>query len=103
VIWERPLSPSHGGEPDSGTDTALNLVYVVDLAKGNLGDSAFAEFSSGAHIGFVAQNVYLFCAPENLSAIVRGNIDKPVLRKIMKLQSAQKIALAQSVGFQKDQ
>ena len=58
-----------------------------------------AEFFTGAHTAFIAQNVYLFCASEGLSTVVRGNIDKAALAKIMKLRGDQKITLAQSVGY----
>ena len=82
-------------------DAALNLVYVADLTKGNIKDPAAIEFYAGADTAFLAQNVYLFCASEGLSAVVRGSINRPELAKIMKLRSDQKITLAQSVGYPK--
>jgi nitroreductase len=90
------------GNQDYVREAPLNLIYVVDSSKGDVRDTALAEFLSGAHAAFVAQNVYLFCASENLSVVVRGNIDKTALRKSMKLRPDQKITLAQSVGFPKD-
>ncbi len=80
-------------------DAALNLVYVADLAKANIKDPLAVEFYSGADTAFLAQNVYLFCASEGLSTVVRGNIDRTELAKTMKLRSDQKITLAQSVGY----
>ena len=53
----------------------------------------------GAHTGFLVQNVYLFCASEGLSTVVRGSVDKEKLSKIMKLRKDQKITLVQSVGY----
>lgn len=78
---------------------ALNLIYVSDLAKLNVPDPMAVEFFTGAHTGFLSQNVYLFCASEGLSTVVRGNIDKAALAKKMKLREDQKITLAQSVGY----
>jgi nitroreductase len=54
-----------------------------------------AAISTGA----IVQNVYLFCASEGLSNVVRGWIDKKVLGKAMGLRPDQYILVAQSVGF----
>ena len=87
------------GNQDYVKDAALNLIYVSDLAELNVPDPMAVEFFTGAHTGFLSQNVYLFCASEGLSTVVRGNIDKPALAKIMKLRADQRITLAQSVGY----
>jgi len=80
-------------------DAAVNLVYVSDLSK--TGGSSEDEMYAAADVGFIAQNVYLFCASEGLGAVVRGSVDKAALAKILKLRGAQKIILAQSVGYPK--
>jgi nitroreductase len=59
------------------------------------------EFYSAADTGFIAQNVYLYCASEGLATVVRGLVDKPALAKAMKLRADQRITLVQSVGFPK--
>lgn len=87
------------GNQDYVKNAALNLIYVSDLARLNVPDPMAAEFFIGAHTAFISQNVYLFCASEGLSTVVRGNIDKAALAKAMKLRSDQKITLAQSVGY----
>jgi nitroreductase len=56
---------------------------------------------SGAHAGFISENVYLYCASEGLATVVRALIDIPALSKAMKLRPDQKIILAQSVGYPK--
>jgi SagB-type dehydrogenase family enzyme len=79
----------------------LNLVYVADYSKmGNAPDES-KRFTSGADTGFIAQNVYLYCASQGLATVVRGNIDKPALEKAMKLRSELKVVLAQTVGYPK--
>ena len=82
-------------------DAAVNLVYVSDLSK--IGDAASseAEMYTAADVGFIAQNVYLYCASEGLATVVRASIDRPALAKTLKLQPQQKIILAQSVGYPK--
>ncbi len=91
------------GNQDYVKGAALNLIYVSDLARLKVPDPAAAEFFIGAHTGFIAQNVYLFCASEGLSTVVRGNINKEALAEIMKLRTDQKITLAQSVGYPPEQ
>jgi SagB-type dehydrogenase family enzyme len=87
------------GNQEYVKNAALNLIYVSDLTKLNIPDPLAVEFFTGTHTGFIAQNVYLFCASEGLSTVVRGNINKEALRKVMKLREDQKITLAQSVGY----
>ena len=78
----------------------LNLVYVADLAKTG-GAGSDAELYTSADVGFIAQNVYLFCASEGLATVVRGSVDRAALAKVMKLRPEQKIVLAQTVGYPK--
>jgi nitroreductase len=75
----------------------LNLVYVADLSKAGSGPDT--EMFVAADAGFISQNVYLFCASENLATVVRGSIDRAALAKTMRLHPQQKIILAQSVGY----
>ena len=56
---------------------------------------------TAADVGFISQNVYLFCASENLATVVRGSLDRVSLAKAMKLRPEQKIILAQTVGYPK--
>jgi len=81
-------------------DAPVNLVYVADLAKTE-GNSADRDMYVAADTGFIAQNVYLFCASERLATVVRGSIDRGVLSKAMRLRPDQRIILAQTVGYPK--
>jgi nitroreductase len=56
---------------------------------------------TAADVGFIAQNVYLYCASEGLATVVRGSVDRPALAKTLNLRPQQKIILAQSVGYPK--
>jgi len=78
----------------------LNLVYVADLSKTGQSGSE-AEFFTAADVGFIGENVYLFCTSEGLATVVRGSVDRAALAKVMKLRPYQKILLAQSVGYPK--
>jgi nitroreductase len=56
-------------------------------------------FYLAADAGFIAQNVYLFCASEGLACVVRGLIDRKALAAAMRLRPDQRIVLAQTVGY----
>jgi SagB-type dehydrogenase family enzyme len=79
----------------------VNLIYVSDYTKMQRGTDEDKRFYSGAHTGFISQNVYLYCASEGLSTVVRGLVDRDALAKLMKLRPEQHITLAQSVGYPK--
>jgi len=53
---------------------------------------------SSADTGFIAQNVYLYCASAGL-AVVRGYVEREELAEAMKLNSDQKVVLLQTVGY----
>jgi SagB-type dehydrogenase family enzyme len=82
-------------------EAPVNLVYVADLAKTGNASAADRELYTAADTGFIAQNVYLFCASEGLATVVRGSVDRAALAKVMKLRPDQKIMLAQTVGYPK--
>jgi SagB-type dehydrogenase family enzyme len=82
-------------------EAPLNLVYVADLAKTGRAGGEDQTLYTAADTGFIAQNVYLFCASEGLAAVVRGSVDRAALAKLIKLRPNQKIILAQTVGYPK--
>ena len=81
-------------------DASVNLVYVADTAKLG-GDDAARMATANADAGFIAQNVYLFCASEGLGTVVRGSVNRAALGAAMNLRAEQRIILAQSVGYAK--
>lgn len=82
-------------------DVAVNLVYVADMSR--MGEIAEPQrvLYSAADTGFIAQNVYLFCASEGLATVVRAWVDQEVVAKAFKLRPEQRVILAQSVGYPK--
>ena len=83
-------------------EAPVNLVFVTDYSKmgERMGDDQ-KDFYSAADTGFISENVYLYCASEGLSTVVRATIDKPALAKAMKLRPDQKVILSQTVGYPK--
>ena len=91
------------GLQDFVAGAPLNLIYVADLNKargfGGQGDiMPTAEVWSFAGVGAIAQNVYLFCASENLACILRAMADPKAIAKTLKLRKDQKFILAQTVA-----
>jgi hypothetical protein len=84
-------------------DAPVNLIYVADMIKvgkkegDQINDSDL--FMSYADCAFIGQNIYLFCASENLGCVIRGSIPKERLATEMGLRPMQRILLAQTVGF----
>jgi SagB-type dehydrogenase family enzyme len=82
-------------------EAPVNLVYVADFSKTGEAKVEDKVFYSAADTGFIAQNVYLYCASEGLATVVHGSVDRPALAKAMRLRPDQRITLAQSVGYPK--
>lgn len=87
------------GLQDFVAQAPVNLVYVADLSRMAQASAEDKAQYAGPDAGFIAQNVYLFCASEGLATVVRGMVDRPALAKLMGLAPQQRIILAQSVGY----
>lgn len=79
----------------------LNLIFVVNYNKMGKVADAQRDFYAAVDTGFISQNVYLFCASEGLSTVVRGWFDEEALTKAMQLNKNQKVLLTQTVGYPK--
>ncbi len=80
-------------------DAPLTIVLVADYTRmGNIDDTGKLKYS-WADAAYISQNIYLFCASENLNTGVRALIDREELSEKMKLDNNHKIILAQCVGY----
>jgi SagB-type dehydrogenase family enzyme len=78
----------------------LQLIYVADYSKMSFyTNDEEKKFYAAADTGFIAQNVYLYCASEGMAAVVRGLVDRPALAREMKLRDKQQVILIQAVGY----
>ncbi len=80
------------GKQDFVAVAPVNLIYVANLEKSGR-EMAYAD------CGFIAQNVYLFCASEKLGTVVRGYFDKDELHKLLNLSDKKEVILTQTVGY----
>jgi SagB-type dehydrogenase family enzyme len=89
------------GKQDFVATAPLNLVYVADQSR--MADASVEDKNryAAADTGFIAQNVYLFCASAGLNTVVRGLVDHERLAAALGLASHQEIILAQTIGYPK--
>jgi nitroreductase len=91
------------GTQDFPATAPVNLIYVADLEKRGLKEGQQItdtdQLSSWANTGFMAQNVYLWCASEGLSCVIRAMVPRDKLAPEMGLKPLQVVILAQTVGF----
>jgi SagB-type dehydrogenase family enzyme len=87
------------GSQDYVATAPLNLVYVADLTKMKESAPEDQTMYSAADTGFIAENVYLFCASEGLGTVVRGSVDRKKLAEALNLPDHKKIILAQTIGY----
>ncbi|MCX7797213.1 MAG: SagB/ThcOx family dehydrogenase [Melioribacter sp.] len=89
------------GVQDFVKTAPVNLVYVADLSRVSRVNEEDKIIFVAADCGFIAQNVYLYCASEGLACVVRGLVNKEKLPQALKLNQNQKIILSQTVGYPK--
>jgi SagB-type dehydrogenase family enzyme len=77
----------------------LSLIFVAN--QQNVQDPHGERQLKASHTnsGFIAQNVYLYCASEGLACVVRAWFDEEDLHKAMQLGEDYKIILTQTVGY----
>jgi nitroreductase len=90
-----------GGTQDFVKDAPVTLVFVADLSKMGDGSNEDKKNTANIDVGYISQNVYLFCASEGLATGARGSVDRASLGQRLKLRPDQMIILAQSVGYPK--
>lgn len=100
LIEEGDLRYLTGGQ-DYVADAAMNIVYVADYAKMESIAKESQVAMAYADCGLIAQNVYLYCASENLGCVIRGYIDRPTVEKRLNLPTSSKVILSQTIGFKK--
>jgi nitroreductase len=86
------------GAQDFHKNVPIDLIYVSNLKKIE-GENFDPLNFAWNHIGYISQNVYLYCASEGLATVVCGWVDYPQLEKTMALPKGCKVILTQPVGY----
>jgi SagB-type dehydrogenase family enzyme len=95
------LDGSGGMKQDFAKTAPVSLVYVANLAKTktmNYGGESVGLWWSAVGVGAIAQNVYLYCASENLACIVRAMVDAAKITEVFKLGPDQKVMLTSTIA-----
>lgn len=85
----------HGGKMIMSAP--VTLLFFANYDKMKAFDEAGREFYGATDAGFVSQNIYLYCAANNLNTVVMGAIDRPKIIEILKVDG--KPVLAQPIGY----
>lgn len=92
------------GVQDFVNTAPVTLVFVSDYVKFEKANDTGKEYwnkAAAIHAGLVAQNINLFCASENLGAVVRVSIQYDELKKALKFDDNKMIVVAQTIGYKK--
>lgn len=87
-----------GRQPFAAT-APLNLLYVADFGRMDVGDRERQMLCLGVDAGLMGGNVYLQCASAGLATVIRGSVDNAPLAQAMGLPDGREVILAQSVGL----
>ncbi len=98
TIHTRDIRALTGSQPFTGI-APVNIILVADLSK--IGDQGAAGMQTASiDAGYVSENIYLYCASENLATVVRGSVDRQKLAAEMGIRENQFIVVAQTVGYE---
>ena len=89
----------YGGTQDFVKAAPVILVYVADFDRMTGTTDELRKFFSAVDVGYISQNVYLYCASEGLATIVLGQVDKPKVKEVLKLRPNQQVILSQPVAY----
>jgi SagB-type dehydrogenase family enzyme len=92
---------SETGQQEYSKTAAVNILYVLNLDKAADKEEDKAMICACLTSGAIMQNVYLYCASENLGCVLRGFSNTETLKAALKLNDRQKIVTSQSVGVMK--
>ena len=77
------------GLQDFVASAPLNLIYVAHGERMQDVTPVERRLYASVDTGFIGQNVYLFCASEELATVFRGAVDTKKLARIMELDPTQ--------------
>jgi len=87
------------GLQDFVAGAPLNLVYVAHGERMTDVSAEERRLYASVDAAFIGQNVYLYCASEELATVFRGAVDQAKLARVLKLSDMQFVTFAQTVGY----
>lgn len=96
LVKEGDFRTSAGTQPFyAAASVAISL--VVDFGKMEGFDEEAKAFYSATDVGYVSQNIYLYCAAENLGTVVCGSVDREAVANLLGIQNG-KVLLSHAIG-----
>ncbi len=89
----------YAGRQDFVHTAPLTLIYVADYDRMTGATDDIRDFYAATDVGFISQNVYLFCASEGLGTCVLGQVDRDKMREVFRLRPGQRVVLSQTMGY----
>lgn len=78
----------------------LNLLFIADTDKTGPGHKpGDANTVSYVNVGYVSQNVYLYCASAGIGSRARGGWNQQKVVETLKLKDSMIVVLGQTVGY----
>ncbi len=90
---------SQTGTQDFVASAPLNLIYVAHGERMQDINAEGRRLYASVDAAFIGQNVYLFCASQNLGTVFRGAVDAAMLGRALQLPDQQFVTFAQTVGY----
>jgi len=97
-VMAEDIRPKVGRRPAVG-QAPMSLIYVTDMSKfAKVQQPEMQIGFTNADVGFIAQNVYLYCASEGLASWFHTP-DREALGKLLGLSGQQRVLYAHTVGY----
>lgn len=77
----------------------IAIALVGDFDKMGRFDEEGKQFYSATDVGYVSQDIYLYCAAAGLATVACGNIDRPAITELLGLTNAKPL-LSHPVGIE---
>ncbi len=90
---------SQTGTQDFVASAPLNLIYVAHGERMQDINAEERRLYASVDAAFIGQNVYLYCASQNLGTVFRAAVDTAKLGQALRLPDQQFVTFAQTVGY----
>lgn len=87
------------GVQDFVATAALELIYVAHGERMTDVSPEERRLYASVDSAFIGENIYLFCAAEDLGTVFRGSVDHAKLAQLLSLPEGQFVTFAQTVGY----
>lgn len=99
-VSDGDLRPALASEQEFVRSVPLVLVMVYNSSRVESGPSEYATLLGAVDVGYISQNINIFCSGTGLITVPRGYMDKEKVKAGLKLNEDQMPVLNNPVGYQ---